>query len=84
MGTVPEAYFSFVMDFAPYFYVIPETGVDPEWQRGPAPAAHAIDFLAQAYESPQFETQKAIIYDKIVELADYLVSVQCLNDQKLA
>jgi hypothetical protein len=84
MGTVPQQYFSFLMDYAPYFYVIPKTGVDPQWQRGPAPAAHTIDFLAQAYENPQFEAQKQAIYDKIVELADYLVSVQCLDDQKLA
>ena len=52
MGTVPQAYFNFVMDYAPYFYYIPGTGVDPEWGRGPAPAAHAIDFLYEAYFSP--------------------------------
>jgi hypothetical protein len=84
METVPQTYFSFIMDYAPYFYVIPGTGVDTEWGRGPAPAAHAIDFLAEAYQSSQFESQKTSIYNKIVDLADYLLSVQCTDDQKHA
>jgi hypothetical protein len=66
MGTVPQAYFGFIMDYAPYFYHIPGTGVDTEWGRGPAPAAHAIDFLAEAYQSSQFEDEKTGIYTKIV------------------
>ena len=84
MGTVPQTYFDFIMDYAPYFYYIPGTGVDTEWGTGPAPAAHAIDFLTQAYQSIQFEDEKTAIYSKIVELADYLVSVQCTDDEKLA
>ena len=40
-----DVYLQFVLDYAPYFYYIPGSGVDPEWGRGPAPAAHAIDFL---------------------------------------
>jgi len=84
MGTVPQAYFSFIMDYAPYFYYIPGTGVDTEWGRGPAPAAHAIDFLAEAYQSPQFEDEKTGIYNKIVELADYVVSIQCTDPLKHA
>jgi hypothetical protein len=84
MGTVPQQYFSFIMDYAPYFYVIPGTGVDTEWGRGPAAAAHAIDFLNEAYQSSQFESEKTAIYNKIVELADYLVSIQCTDDQKHA
>ncbi len=70
MGTVPQAYFSFIMDYAPYFYYIPGTGVDTEWGRGPAPAAHAIDFLTETYQSPQFEAEKTGIYfsnDSIIE-----------------
>jgi len=55
MGTVPQQYFNFIMDYAPYFYYIPGTGVDTEWGRGPAPAAHAIDFLAEAIQSSQFD-----------------------------
>ena len=69
MATVPPAYFSFIMDYAPYFYYIPGTGVDTTWGRGPAAAAHAIDFLAEAYQSPQFEDEKSGVYDKIVEAA---------------
>ena len=84
MGTVPQQYFNFIMDYAPYFYYIPGTGVDTEWGRGPAPAAHAIDFLAEAYQSSQFESEKTGIYNKIVELADYLLSIQCTDDGKLA
>ncbi|PVX24531.1 MAG: hypothetical protein CW691_07385 [Candidatus Bathyarchaeum sp.] len=84
MGTVPQDYFSFIMDYAPYFYYIPGTGVDTEWERGPAPAAHAIDFLAEAHQSSQFEDKQADIFNKIVELADYLVSIQCTDDQKQA
>jgi hypothetical protein len=84
MGTVPQQYFDFIMDYAPYFYLIPGTGVDTEWGRGPAPAAHAIDFLAEAYQSSQFESEKTGIYNKIVELANYLLSIQCINDQKHA
>jgi hypothetical protein len=72
------------MDYAPYFYVIPGTGVDTEWGRGPAPAAHAIDFLNEAYQSAQFDTEKTAIYNKIFELANYLVSIQCTDDGKLA
>ena len=84
MGTVPQQYFDFIMDYAPYFYVIPGTGVDTEWGKGPAPAAHAIDFLAEAYQSSQFESEKTAIYNKTVELANYLVSIQCTDDGKLA
>jgi hypothetical protein len=84
MGTVPQQYFSFIMDYAPYFYVIPGTGVDTEWGRGPAAAAHAIDFLSEAYQSSQFGSQKTDIYNKIVELANYLASIQCTDDGKLA
>jgi len=84
MGTVPQAYFNFIMDYAPYFYYIPGTGVDTEWGRGPAPAAHAIDFLYEAYFNGQFESEKTNIYNKIVAVANYLLSIQCTDDTKLA
>lgn len=84
VGAVPQEYFGFVMDYAPYFYVIPGAGVDAEWGRGPAPAAHTIGFLVEAYGDSQFEGVKEDVYDKIVELADYLVSIQCADDEKLA
>jgi len=72
------------MDYAPYFYYIPQVGVDPEWGRGPAPASHAIDFLYEAYHDPQFNGEKTTIHKKIVELADYLLSIQCRDSEKLA
>jgi len=84
MGTVPQAYFNFIVDYAPYFYYIPGSGVDAEWGRGPAPAAHAIDFLYEAYSDEQFQSQKTNIYNKIVALADYILSIQCADDTKLA
>lgn len=84
MGTVPTAYFNFIMDYAPYFYYVPGSGVDTEWCRGPAPAAHAIDFLNEAYSDEQFQSQKTNIHNKIVALADYTLSNQCTDDNKLA
>jgi hypothetical protein len=71
-----QDYFDFVMQYAPYFYYIPGSGVDPEWGRGPAAAAHAIDFLHECYNSPSFEAEKTNIKNKIVELADFLLSQQ--------
>jgi len=81
---VPDVYYQFIMDYAPYFYYIPSVGVDPEWGRGPAPAAHAIDFLYECYYDPQFASRKTDIYNKIVALADYLLSIQCTNNAKEA
>lgn len=75
----------FIMQHAPYFYYLPETGTpDPEWERGPAPAAFAINFLHEVYWAKDFETRKPDINSKIVELADYLLSIQCVDPQKQA
>jgi len=82
--TALQDYFDFVIEYAPYFYYIPGVGVDPEWDRGPAPAAHAIDFLFECYSDSRFVDDKTDIYDKIVELADYLLSIQCSNNAKEA
>ena len=83
--SVLKNYLDFVMNYAPYFYYLPDSGyVDPEWGRGPAPAAFAIDFLYEAYSAKEFENEKASIYDKIVALADYLLSIQCNDPSKLA
>lgn len=80
-----KTYLDFLTDYAPYFYYLPDSGtVDPEWGRGAAPAAFAIDFLSEAYNAKEFENEKSSIYDKIVELADYLLSIQCNEDTKLA
>ena len=31
MGAVPDAYYRFVVDYAPYVYVAPESGRDLAW-----------------------------------------------------
>jgi hypothetical protein len=73
------------MTYSPYFYYLPDTGtVDPEWGRGPAPASFAIQFLNEAYGAKEFENEKTAIYAKVIELADYLLSTQCVDDSKLA
>jgi hypothetical protein len=82
---VLRTYYDFLMSYAPYFYYLPDTGnVDPEWGRGPAPASFAIQFLNEAYNAKEFENEKTAISAKIVELADYLLSIQCVDDLKLA
>jgi len=82
MGVI-RTYLDFVLNYAPYFYYLPDT-TDPEWGRGPAPAAFGIMFLAEAYEAEEFESEKTMLLNKIVELADYLLSIQCTDDLKLA
>jgi len=80
-----DSFYDFVMNYAPYFYYLPESrAVDATWARGPAPAAHAIEFLYKAYYNKRFEAKKTTIKDKIVTLADYLVSIQCTNSAKKA
>lgn len=84
MGVI-RTYLDFVLNYAPYFYYLPGSGTtDPEWGRGPAPAAFGIMFLAEAYEAEEFESEKTMLLNKIVELADYLLSIQCTDDLKLA
>jgi len=150
MDTVPEAYYQFIMHYAPYFYVIPTKmtqdppsgqknvtvtdgskfqagyaveikddahsewnqvgsvagnvvtmvnnlaytyyvakngkveGPDPAYRRGAFPAAFAIDFLYEAYSSKQFESVKTEILNKIVELADFILTQQCTDPLKKA
>jgi len=84
MGAVPEAYYQFIMDYAPYVYVIPPNTPDPAWGRAAFAAAFAIDFLCEAYSAKQFEDRKTAIYDKIVSLADWLLTQQCTDSQKKA
>ena len=150
MGTVPEAYYQFIMYYAPYFYTIATKmaqdppagqknvtvadgskfrvgypveikddahaewnkvaaingnvltmennlqytyyvakngkveGPDPAYGRGAFPAAFAIDFLYEAYSSEQFESMKTDILNKIVELADFILTQQCFDPAKKA
>ncbi|MEM3579574.1 MAG: hypothetical protein QW468_04770 [Candidatus Bathyarchaeia archaeon] len=84
MGTVPENYYDFVMDYAPYVYVIPPDTLDPEWGRAAFAAAFAINFLYEAYGAKQFEDRKTEIYNKIVSLADWVLTQQCTDPAKKA
>jgi len=84
LGTVPEAYYEFVMSYAPYVYVIPPNTPDPSFGRAAFAAAFAIDFLYEAYGSKQFENRKNDILNKIISLADWLLTQQCTDQQKKA
>ena len=84
MNAVPEAYYTFAVDYAPYVYVIPDSGPDTSFGRTVLAAAFAIDFLSEAYSANQFEDRKTEIYNKIVSLADWILTQQCTNDAKNA
>jgi hypothetical protein len=150
MGTVSQAYYDFVVRYAPYFYVIPTVlasdaasgqknitvadgtkfqagfpveikddahsewnevdsvagnvvtmknnlantyyvsksgkveGPDPAFMRGAFPAAFAIEFLYEAYSAAQFSARQSEILAKIVSLADWLLTQQCLDQAKKA
>ncbi|MCW4017359.1 MAG: hypothetical protein NWF00_01535 [Candidatus Bathyarchaeota archaeon] len=84
MPNLPETYFDFVMDYAPYVYVIPESGPDPTWGRAAFAAGFAVDFLFEAYFDRQFDSRSAEIENKIVELADWILTQQCNDPEKLA
>lgn len=80
----PEAYYQFVMDYAPYVYVIPPNTPDPTFGRAAFAAAFAIDFLYEAYFAKQFEDRKTAIYNKIISLTDWILTQQCTDPQKKA
>jgi hypothetical protein len=84
MAKVPEVYYQFVMDYAPYVYVVPESGPDMEWGRAVFAAAFSVDFLFEAYFDPQFDARSGEIEAKIVELADWILTQQCTDNQKQA
>jgi len=77
---VPDAHYQFIMDYAPYVYVIPGSGPDPTWGRAAFAAAFAIDFLYEAYSDPQFSSKQTDIYNKIVSLADWILTQQYTSD----
>jgi len=84
MATVPEAYYQFIMDYAPYVYVIPPNTPDPAWGKAAFAAAFAIDFLFEASSNPQFEARRTEITNKTASLADWLLTQQCTDPGKLA
>jgi hypothetical protein len=81
---VPSAYYQFIIDYAPYLYVIPGSGPDLTWGKATLAAAFAIDFLYEAYSDSQFATKQTEIYNKIVELADFILTQQNTDPAKEA
>jgi hypothetical protein len=71
-----------------YTYYVEKNGLvegpDPAYGKGAFPAAFAIDFLYQAYSTPQFAANQAAILAEIVSLANFIVSQQCTNASKNA
>jgi hypothetical protein len=84
VGSVPEEYYQFVMDNAPYVYVIPGSGPDLEWGRAAFAAGFAVDFLFEAYFDPAFDARTGEIEAKIADLADWILTQQCTDPEKLA
>ncbi len=81
---VPEAYYDFVMDYAPYLYVTPEVGPDLTWGKAAFAASFAVDFLYEVYFDPQFDNRSSEIEAKIVELADWILTQQNTDSQNPA
>ena len=79
-----ETYLQFILDYAPYFYVIPNSGPDQNFGKGSASAAHAIDFLYEVYRDKRFEDRKGEVLNKITELADFIVSLKCASESSYA
>jgi hypothetical protein len=84
LGTVPQAYYQFVVDYAPYVYFIPGSGLDLATGKAVLAASFAIDFLCEAYSAEQFESNKTVIHNKVVELADWILTQQCTDPAKKA
>jgi len=77
---VPDAYYQFIMDYAPYLYVIPETGPDLTLGRAVLAAAFAIEFLYDAYYDARYAARQTDIRDKIVSLANWILTQQYTAD----
>ena len=82
--SVPEAYYQFVMDNAPYLYVTPESGPDLTWGKSAFAAGFAVDFLYEAYFDAQFDDRSDEIEAKIVELSDWILTQQITDSSKQA
>ena len=81
---VPEAYYNFVMDYSPYLYVTPDVGPDLTWGKAAFAGAFAVDFLYDAYFDDQFDGRSGEIEAKIVQLANWILTQQNLDNQTLA
>jgi len=71
-----------------YTYYVAKGGTvdhaDKDSGKGAFPATFAIEFLYEAYSAAQFASEQAAIQTKITELADFLLTQQCTDNQKLA
>ncbi|XHH10475.1 MAG: hypothetical protein ACFCUE_07560 [Candidatus Bathyarchaeia archaeon] len=81
---VPEAYYDFVTDYAPYLYVTPEVGPDYTWGKAAFAGAFAVDFLYEAYFDSQFDGRSGEIEAKIVQLTDWILTQQNVDSQSQA
>jgi hypothetical protein len=81
---VPNSYYQFIIDYAPYLYVIPGSGPDLSWGKAALAAAFTIDFLYEAFYDSQFASNQTEIYNKVVELADWLLTQQNTDPAKEA
>lgn len=59
-------------------------GPDPAFGRGTFAAAFAIDFLYEAYSASQFSALQSDILAKVVSLADWLLTQQCVDPARAA
>jgi hypothetical protein len=59
-------------------------GPDLAFGKGSFAASFAIEFLFEAYYASQFSSQKESIFDKIEDLANWLVDQQCQDPSKFA
>ena len=84
MANVPETYYEFIMEYAPYVYVVPPDTPDPAWGRAAFAGAFAVDFLFEAFSSSQFESRRTEISNKIADLADWILTQQYTESGKLA
>jgi hypothetical protein len=82
--SVPEAYYQFVMDYAPYLYVTPNVGPDLTWGKSALAAGFAVDFLYEAYFDKQFDNRSDEIEAKIIELSDWILTQQIADNTKIA
>lgn len=81
---LPESYYQFVMEYAPYVYIIPDSGPDLTWGKAAFAAGFAVDFLYEAYFASQFDDRSSEIEEKIVQLADWVLTQQVTDSNKQA
>lgn len=79
-----QKYIQFILDYAPYFHVVPNSGPDESFGKGVAAAAHSIDFLYEIYKDKRFEDRKDEILSKVIEIADFIISLQCIQQDSYA